>query len=89
MTKGPGIGRMSVGVGSGGSRIMPNERMTVAQARAAGLLDPPKGKRTTRRQAARDGAVSRCATCGETFTTNAAEDRHTLTERHYRYEIPL
>ena len=68
---------------------MPADRMTVAEAKAAGLLDAPKAKRTTRKQAPRDGAVSRCTTCGDTFTTNASEERHTMTERHYRYETPL
>jgi hypothetical protein len=63
--------------------------MTVAEAKAAGLLDAPKKKRTTRKAAPRDGAESRCATCGEVFTTNAAEERHTLAERHYRFETVI
>ena len=63
--------------------------MTVKEAKAAGLLDPPKSKRTTRKQAPRNKAVSRCTTCGDTFTTNAGEDRHTLEHRHSRFETPL
>jgi len=65
-------------------------RMTVAEAKAAGLLDPKPGKkRTTRKAAPRDKAVSRCVMCGETFTTDAAEGRHLVATRHARYETPL
>ena len=65
-------------------------QMTVAEARAAGLLDRSPGrKRTTRKAAPRAGAVSRCVVCGVTFTTDAAEGRHMETERHWRYETVL
>lgn len=51
--------------------------MTLAEARAEGLLDgKSKLKRTTRRSAPRGGAESRCVTHGESFTTDAAENRH-------------
>jgi hypothetical protein len=64
-------------------------RMTVAEAKAAGLLDSPKKKRTTRKALPRDGAKSRCHACGEIFTTTAAEERHTLDARHYRFETVI
>lgn len=64
-------------------------RMTIAEAKAAGLLDGPKKKRTTRKTAPRDGAPTRCCTCGLVVTTTAAEERHTLETRHYRWEMPL
>ena len=54
-------------------------RMSEAEAKRAGLVKT-KG-RTTRKAAGRDGATSRCVTHGETFTTDAAEDRH-VAEHH-------
>lgn len=60
--------------------------LTPAQARALGVDVPASsgaGRRT--RKAAPGHGVSRCATCGETFTTDAAEDRH-VTAGHNRFE---
>lgn len=48
--------------------------MTVAEYRA--LVAAPARKRTTRKALPRDGAVTVCTTCGQTFTTDAGETRH-------------
>lgn len=57
------------------------ETMTVAEAAERGLLPGSKGvkvskKRTTQHHEPRNGALSRCLTHGEEFTTDAAETRH-------------
>ena len=71
---------------------MTARRMTVAEARAAGLLDtakPTGRRRTTRETAPRDGAVTVCVDCGQRFTTDAAETRHVAATRHARYQLEL
>ncbi len=62
-------------------------RMSKAEAQRLGLIN--RKPKTTRKAAARNGAVSRCTTCDETFTTDAAETRHVNTTRHPRYETTL
>jgi hypothetical protein len=66
-------------------------RMTVAEAKAAGLLDGttatgrPKKKRTTQKSSPRNKSVTVCVQCGERFTTDAAETRHVDSTGHPRY----
>ena len=62
--------------------------MSEQEARRAGLV---KGKGSTRKRAdgGRKGAASRCATCGETFTSDTAEDAHLATTGHNRYETVI
>ena len=61
-------------------------RISVAEAKRLGLLDPQKKKRTTRKEA--PGPFnSRCMVCQEEFTTIASEDRHLLATKHGRYEV--
>lgn len=69
--------------------------LTPARARQLGIVTPSSTagagrKRTTRRAAARDGAVTVCHTCGLRCTGETDEARHTATARHHRYdwEIP-
>lgn len=62
--------------------------MTVAEAKAAGLLDAPKGKRTTRKAEPRNGSLSRCLTHGGEFTGDAAETRHVNEHHGCRIEFP-
>ena len=67
-------------------------RMTVAEARAAGLLDTKPAtsrRRTTRETAPRDGAVTVCVDCGARFTTDDDETRHVAATRHARYQLEL
>ena len=62
--------------------------MTVKEAKAAGLLDGdgrPKKKRTTKKQAPRDGAESRCAHVWAGGDDQRRRGRHTHAERHYRW----
>jgi len=63
--------------------------LTPAQARALGITNTlpmvPARKRTTRKTVPRDGAVTVCHTCGQTFTTDAAETRH-VGPGHYRFQ---
>lgn len=64
--------------------------MTIAEAKAAGLLDgKPKLKRTTQKHAPRHGAQTRCVRCGTVFTTEAAERRHSDEQAHHRFEMIL
>lgn len=65
---------------------MATARMSKAEAAKLGLID--KKPKTTRKAAKRDGAVSRCVSCGETFTTDAAETRH-VAAGHARFETVL
>jgi hypothetical protein len=65
--------------------------MTVAEARAAGLLDKVAQARPVKvrsRRTARGAYFTRCMKCGTEFHTQASEDRH-LAELpdHRRYEI--
>jgi hypothetical protein len=60
--------------------------LTAAQARALGLDVPAVRQRLTRKALARAGAVSTCVTCGEQFTTAAAETRHVAATLHARYD---
>lgn len=62
--------------------------MTVAEAKAAGLLDAPKKKRTTRQAEPRNGAESHCVTHDERFTSDAAETRHVNEHHACRIEFP-
>ena len=62
-------------------------RLTPAEARRLGIDPTPTRTRTTRREAA-GPYHTRCTTCGDEFTTIAAEDRH-LTAGHHRYELVL
>lgn len=61
--------------------------MSEKAARQAGLI---KGKPSTKKRAdgGRQGAVSRCATCGETFTSDTKETNHMSETGHNRYEAP-
>ena len=66
--------------------------LTAAQARALGIAATgavPARKRTTRIAAPRAGAVTVCHACGERFTGETGEARHTVTVRHYRYDWEL
>jgi uncharacterized C2H2 Zn-finger protein len=66
------------------------KQMSLAEAKAEGLLDgKPKLKRTTRQTAPRNGAPSRCTACGTVFTTDASETRHVEETGHARYETVL
>lgn len=58
--------------------------LTPEQARKLGI-EAPKSK-SKRKGMARAGAKTRCVTCGEVFTGDAAETRHVNEARHYRYE---
>lgn len=63
------------------------KQMTLAEAKAEGLLDGKvKLKRTTKRVEPRNGAPSRCCTCGEIFTGETAEARHMTNCGHHRFE---
>lgn len=64
--------------------------MTLAQARAEGLLDgKAKTTRTTRKTEPRAGARSHCLTHDEWFTTDAAENQHVDTVGGaHRIEFP-
>jgi hypothetical protein len=63
--------------------------LTPAQARRLGIDVPPSAGVTRRTRRAVPGhGTSRCTTCGETFTTDAAETRH-VTRGHNRYETVL
>lgn len=69
---------------------MTGVRLTAAQAKAMGIVGgapatAPSGRRTTRHQLPRQGATSTCQTCGETFTSDAAETRHVADTLHPRY----
>ena len=64
------------------------ETMTVAEAKAAGLLDA-KPQRSTKRAAPRGGSWSRCCTCGEIFTGETSERRHSDDNGHHRFEMVL
>ena len=62
-------------------------RLTVAEARALGLTSAAvKPKRTTRK-VGRGPYHTRCRTCGDEFISAAAEDRHVIAARHWRYEL--
>ncbi len=61
--------------------------LTPGQARQLGII--PTRKRTTRQALPRDRAVTVCHTCGQRFTGETAEARHTATVGHHRYEIEL
>lgn len=64
--------------------------MTVAEARAAGLLDQVASARPVKvrsRRTAKGPYFTVCTTCGDEFHTQAAEDHHLEETRHYRYEI--
>ena len=63
-------------------------RITAAQARALGI-DAPKAKQRTTRKEATGPYRTRCTTCGEEFTSMAAEDRHVTDTLHARYAICL
>lgn len=68
------------------------KQMTLAEAKAEGLLDgKPKLRRTTKRSEPRNGAPSRCCTpgCGEIFTGEMAETRHMTDCGHHRFECVL
>lgn len=58
--------------------------LTEAQARKLGFT-PAKSK-SKKKGMARAGAKTRCCTCGEVFTSDAAETRHVEEARHFRYE---
>lgn len=63
-------------------------QMTLAEAKAQGLLDgKPKLKRTTRKAEPRNGAESYCITHDERFTTDAAENRHVAAHHGCRLEF--
>ena len=62
-------------------------QMTLAEAKAEGLLDgKAKIKRTTRKSEPRNGAESHCLTHDERFTTDAAENRHVDSHNGCRLE---
>lgn len=64
--------------------------MTLAEAKAEGLLDgKPKPRRATQKHAPRNGSLSRCCHCPETFTTEASERRHNEQTGHSRFEMEL
>lgn len=69
----------------------PTRTMTLAEFRAAhpDAIVAPKRKRTTRKALPRAGARSRCARCGEEFTTDAGQDRHRDATGHGRYECVI
>ena len=63
--------------------------LTAAQARALGIAATgavPARKQATRKAAPRAGTVTVCHVCGERFTGETGEARHTVTARHYRYD---
>jgi hypothetical protein len=60
--------------------------LTAAEARRLGIDVPAPRRRTTRRALPRAGSVSVCHTCGERFTTDAAETRHVAATFHARYD---
>ena len=61
-------------------------QMSEAEARRAGLI---KGKPSTKKRAdgGRQGARSRCATCGDEFTSDTRETEHMNKTGHHRYEV--
>ena len=60
--------------------------MSESEARRAGLI---KGKSSSKKRAdgGRQGARSRCATCGSEFTSDAKETEHMNETGHRRYEV--
>jgi hypothetical protein len=64
--------------------------LTAAQARALGIMNTlpvvVPHKRTTRKALPRERAMSVCHTCGERFTSDAAETRHVAATLHARYD---
>ena len=69
------------------------KEMTVAEAIAAGVFGgKSKGrvkKRTTQEHEPRAGALSRCTSHDESFTTDAAENRHVAAHHGCRVETVL
>jgi hypothetical protein len=66
--------------------------LTAAQARALGIPAAdasPARPRAARRALPRGRAVSTCHTCGEQFTTYAAETRHVAATLHARYRLDI
>lgn len=64
------------------------KQMTLAEAKAEGLLDGKvRLKRTTRKTAPRDGAVTHCVTHDESFTRDADENRHAAAHHGCRLEF--
>jgi len=59
-------------------------RLSKAEAKALGLPVPAPTK--TRREAS-GPYLTVCRTCGEEFTTMAAETRHLVDTHHARYEV--
>lgn len=61
--------------------------LSEAEARRLGLIDKAPARMT--RRTASGPYLTRCVTCGETFGTVRAEDRHLAETSHPTYEIPL
>lgn len=59
-------------------------RITAAQAKALGI-DTKLGAKRRVRRTAKGEYHTECKTCGEVFTTSAAEDRHVNETRHANY----
>jgi len=67
-------------------------KLTAAQLRALELavtanIDLHKQAKPARKRKPKIPYHSRCARCGEQFTTMAAEERHLIEHRHARFEI--
>lgn len=63
-------------------------KLTEREAAALGLIDKPARKRGIRKEASGRYRTC-CVTCGQQFTTIAAENRHLLESLHCRYEVVL
>lgn len=64
-------------------------KLTLAEAKALGLVKPAGKRKTKKSVPVRESAPVRCHACGEVFTTQAAEDRHFQATNHRRYEAVL
>lgn len=63
--------------------------MSVAEARAAGLLDQPAKASKKKTRAARGTDPTVCHTCGLSCPGETAERRHNEQTGHARFEWPL
>jgi hypothetical protein len=61
--------------------------LTSAEARALGLPAPPGRGSTKDRRTAGGPYLTICKSCGDQFTSMAAEDRHLHETKHIRYDI--
>jgi hypothetical protein len=66
-------------------QVMP-AHLTPSEARALGI-PAPRGRAPKDRSTAKGPYLTVCKSCGEQFTTMAAEDRHLHETHHIRYQI--